>query len=224
MQINNINNTPKFTGAFVFKPGNSKTKESISNIIQKGRQIFYNIKEEGDVVLVTKDKYDKRVRDFINSEKIGFTYYPEISTKSGLDDEIPEGLKRLIKIKNNCVIKSPTVLDRFLSEGNVHLSRQSEYLKEAMNTLRLNISGAKIEIDNNGLFIIKDKVKQRTIKTTGFQNGISYIYILPDSTAHESKRILLGKNGKDIIKEYNTPKEIKDFFKAFKKYITAYKN
>ena len=75
-----------------------------------------------------------------------------------------------------------------------------------------------------GKCIIKDKVKQRTIKSTGFQNGISYICILPDSTAHESKRILVGKNGKDIIKEYNTPKEIKDFFKTFKKYITGYKN
>lgn len=221
MRINKTNNTPNFTGAFILKPNNAQTKEIIPNIIQKGRQIFYNIKEEGDVVLVTKDKYDKSVRDFIEAENIKFRYYPEISTKSGLDDEVPSGLKTLLNIKNNCIVRTLSILDKFIPNNPLHLSKQSEYIHEAMNTLRLNISSAKIEIDDKGLFIIKDKAKQRTIKSTGFKNGMSYICIIPNSPTQESRRILVGKNGKEIIKEYNTPKEIKDFLKTFKKLMES---
>lgn len=221
MQINKTNNTPNFTGAFILKPNNAQTKEIIPNIIKKGRQIFYNIKEEGDVVLVTKDKYDKSVRDFIEAENIKFRYYPEISTKSGLDDEVPSRLKTLLNIKNNCIVRTLSILDKFIPNNPLHLSKQSEYIHEAMNTLRLNISSAKIEIDDKGLFIIKDKAKQRTIKSTGFKNGMSYICIIPDSPTQASRRILVGKNGKEIIKEYNTPKEIKDFLKTFKKLMES---
>ena len=105
--INNlqINNKPNFKGTFVLNPQNVQVRKVIPDIIKKGRQIFYDIKNEGDVVIVTKDKYDKRVRDFIEEKNLEFSYYPEISTRSGLDDEIPSGLKTLINIKNNCVIK-----------------------------------------------------------------------------------------------------------------------
>ena len=69
--INNlqINNKPNFKGTFVLNPQNVQVRKVIPDIIKKGRQIFYDIKNEGDVVIVTKDKYDKRVRDFIEEKK-----------------------------------------------------------------------------------------------------------------------------------------------------------
>ena len=72
MKINTnprFNSQVSFKGAFVLKPQNAQVKEAVPNIIKKGKQIFYNIKNEGDVVIVTKDKYDKRVRDFIEEKK-----------------------------------------------------------------------------------------------------------------------------------------------------------
>lgn len=220
MQINTNNNT-NFTGTFILKPVDSGTKDAVKNIVNKGRQIFYNIKDEGDVVIVTRDKFDKKIRDFIESSNTKFIYYPEISTMSGLDDEIPSGLIRLLNVKNNCLIRSLNLLNRFLQNSNTHLSKQCEYLHEAMNTLRLNVGNSKIRIDNNGTFIIRDNAKNRTIKSTGFRNGAAYVHIIPDSIAQESKRFLIGKNGKEIIKEYNTPKEILDFYKTFKRLINA---
>lgn len=220
MQINTNNNT-NFTGTFILKPVDSGTKDAVKNIVNKGRQIFYNIKDEGDVVIVTRDKFDKKIRDFIESSNTKFIYYPEISTMSGLDDEIPSGLIRLLNVKNNCLIRSLNLLNRFLQNSNTHLSKQSEYLHEAMNTLRLNVGNSKIRIDNNGTFIIRDNAKNRTIKSTGFRNGVAYVHIIPDSIAQESKRFLIGKNGKEIIKEYNTPKEILDFYKTFKRLINT---
>ena len=216
MEINNITNT-NFTGTFILKPQTKQVKEAIPNIIKKGRQIFYNIKEEGDVVIVTKDKYDKRVRDFITSENLKFTYYPEISTQSGLDDQMPEVLKKLIKLKNNCTTTSLKILNKYLVDNKNHLSRQSEYLYETLNTLRLNVENPKITINDKGIFVIRDEAKQRTIESTGFQSGMAYAYILPDSINQEIKRFLIGGNGKQIIKEYNTPNDIKTFNKMFKK-------
>ena len=44
MQINTNNNT-NFTGTFILKPVDSGTKDAVKNIVNKGRQIFYNIKD-----------------------------------------------------------------------------------------------------------------------------------------------------------------------------------
>ncbi len=220
MKINTnprLNSQVSFKGAFVLKAQNAQVKEAVPNIIKKGKQIFYNIKNEGDVVIVTKDKYDKRVRDFIEENNLKFSYYPEISTQSGLDDEIPSGLKALINIKNNCIIKDLNLLDKFLSSTRPHLGKQSEYLQDAMNTLRLNTENAKIMIDDRGMFVLRDNAKQRTIKSTGFNSGCAYVCVIPDSLGQEVKRYLIGKNGKEIIKEFNTPKEILSFNKTFKK-------
>lgn len=215
-----INRTnTNFKGAFILKNANQSVKDKVPHIIKQGRQIFYNIKHDGDIVLVVRDKYDKRVCEFINNEKTAFEYYPEISTKSGLDDEIPEGLKKLLNTKNNCVISNLNILNKFLLSGVVHLNRQIEYLQEALNTLRLNVEKLKIKIDNKGIFVIRDEQKQRTIKSSGIHGGCTYVCVIPDSKWQETERFLVGRNGKEIIKEYNTPNEILEFNKKFKKII-----
>ena len=105
MEINNISNN-NFKGTFVLQPKTQQMRAAIPDIIKKGRQIFYNIKSEGDVVIVTKDKYDKKVKEFIARDNVPFAYYPEINTSSGLDSEVPSGLRALMRQKNDCVIRS----------------------------------------------------------------------------------------------------------------------
>ncbi len=216
MNIQNIQNTD-FKGTFILTPANSQTREAIPNIIKKGRQIFYDIKTPNDVVIVTKDKFDKKVSNFIETNNIPFEYYPQISTQSGLDDQKPQGLIRLLDLQNNCVVKNIKLLNKFLSKNPVHLSKQSEYLQETLNTLRLNIENPKIEVNDKGIFTIRDDVKKRTIKSTGFKSGNSYVYIYPDAAWEDIKRYFVISNGKQISKEYKTPDEIMEFNKAFKK-------
>lgn len=220
MKTNNVSSTG-FNGAFIINFNNSKIKESIPNILRKGKQVFYDIKTPGDVVLVTKDKYDKRVGEFIHSNNLGFEYYPEISTSCGLDDQIPSVLKKMLDIKNNCVIKDWNLLNKFFVNTKLHLSSQGKYLKEAMDTLRLNVGKSKVEIDSKGHFVVRDIEKERTIFSTGFKDGMSYICVVPNSLNQETKRFLVGQNGKNIIKEFNTPKDIADFNKAFKKTVSS---
>lgn len=217
MEINNLS-TNSFKGTFVLRPNTLQTREAIPNIVKKGRQIFHDIKSEGDVVLVTKDKYDNRVREFIESANLSFEYYPEISTQSGLDDEIPEKLKKLITTQNNCVVKNLKLLGKFLPITNLHLSKQSEYLQEAVNTLRLNTENARVQIDDNGIFFIRDEAKKRTIKSTGFKSGMAYIYVRPDDwQCCPTQRFLLSQNGKKVERKYETPDEWRAFARAFKK-------
>lgn len=216
MKTNNISNT-SFKGSFVINSKNSRIKEAIPQIIKRGRQLFYDIKQDGDVVIVTKDKYDKRVAEFIDSNNLEFEYYPEISTSSGLDDQIPSVLKNMLKIKNNCVIKDLGLLNKFFKNSKLHLSTQSKYLQDTVDTLRLNIENSKVEIDSKGRFLIRDAVKERTVVSAGFNSGTSYVYVIPDSLNQDTKRFLIGKNGKEIIKEFSTPKEMSAFNKAFKK-------
>lgn len=218
MDVNNIS-TNNFKGAFVLKPKTQQIREAIPNIIPKGRQIFRDIKTEGDVVIVTKDKYDKKVRDFIKAGEYPFAYYPEISTKSGLDDEIPSGLKHLMRIKNNCVVRNMNILDRFLVSRKPHLSEQSKYIQDAVDTLRLNTGSAKVQIDEKGIFFMRDEDKKRTIRSTGFRDGIAYVCVIPDSMTQDVRRFLVGKNGKEVIKEFITPSEMADFNRAFTKAI-----
>lgn len=116
MEINNIS-TNNFKGAFVLHPQNQQVREAIPDIVKKGRQIFHNIKSEGDVVIVTKDKYDKKVKEFIEREKAAFAYYPEINTSSGLDDQIPSELRKLMLKKDNCVINSLSLLNKIFNLG-----------------------------------------------------------------------------------------------------------
>ena len=220
MNINNTSNT-NFKGTFILNPQNLKTKEAIPNIVKQGRQLFYNIKHPGDVVLVTKDKYDRRVSDFIGSKKLTFEYYPEISTKSGLDSQKPFGLTKLLCLHDSCVVKNLKLLKRFLSGNPPHLNKQSEYLSDTLKTLRLNINNHKIEVNNKGIFTIRDDAQKRTIKSTGFKDGMTYVYIRPDAPWGDSKRFLVGQNGKKIVKEYQTPREIMEFDRAFKKIIES---
>ena len=97
MEINKITNQ-NFKGAFILKPRTQQIRESIPNIIKKGRQIFHDIQNKGDVVLVTRDNYDRKVVNYIEQEGIDFIYYPQISTMSGLDDQEPLKLKKMLHI------------------------------------------------------------------------------------------------------------------------------
>ena len=98
----------------------------------------------------------------------------------------------------------------------MNLNAQSEYIQNAIDTLRLNTSGARVQIDDNGMFFVRDEAKQRTINTFGFKNGMAYLYVRPDHVEYQdSRRVLVGKNGQEIIKEFETPKDWKKFNKAF---------
>ena len=104
MQITNNQSNLNFSGSFRIPRGKFKAQHEIPQLFTQGRQIFYDIKEDGDMFIVLRDNYDRRVAKYIKENNVsGLEYYPEINTKSGLDDQKPEGLIVLLKEKSQAI-------------------------------------------------------------------------------------------------------------------------
>ena len=96
MQVQNSTNT-NFQGGFRFRNLKPSAKIELPQIFNKGKQIFYDFENKGDVFLLTRSDKDYNVAKFIRKHKLNFEYYPELSTKTRkLDAEIHEPLTEML--------------------------------------------------------------------------------------------------------------------------------
>ena len=218
MQISNNTNL-NFTGAFRIKPQETIAKEDIPKMFTQGRQIFQNILENGDEVIVLRNKYDKRVGQYIKENNTtGIEYYPNINTYSGLDNEKPEGLIELIKDKA-VVVKTELedILASIATQPSVKKAKKYKVAKEVekiSNALRLNIENPKIE-SNKNFTRIRDNAKGRTIEVVATNPAISYVYVKPDSLNEDSIKCIINAKGQ-VAKIFSTPNDILKFMKMFR--------
>lgn len=220
MQVSNQSNI-NFNGAFRIKPTEIKAKADIPELFTQGRQVFHDILEKGDQVIVLRDKYDKRVGKYIQENNIsGIEYYPEINTKCGLDDEQPEGLLALINSKTK-VIKEDIkeILTAITQQKRTPKAPKTpKAYKEAekiANALRLNIEAPQIST-NKSLTKIRDEHKKRTIEVIMPNKGTIYAHVIPDSMCESSIKCIIDGKGK-IVKSFETPNEIHKFNVLFSK-------
>lgn len=220
MQVSNQSNI-NFNGAFRIKPSEIKAKADIPELFTQGRQVFHDILEKGDQVIVLRDKYDKRVGKYIQENNLsGIEYYPEINTKCGLDDEQPEGLLALINSKTK-VIKEDIkeILTAITQQKRTPKAPKTpKAYKEAekiANTLRLNIEAPQIT-SNKSFTKIRDEHKKRTIEVIMPNKDTIYAHVIPDSMCESSTKCILDGKGK-IVKSFETPNEIHKFNVLFRK-------
>lgn len=221
MQVTNNNTSSlQFSGAFRFKPNEIKAKADVPNLFTQGRQVFHNILEAGDEVIVVRNNYDKRVANYLKDNNIrGVEYYPEIDTKCGLDDEIPEGLLKLIKSKSVVVIENlEKIVSSIASRANVprrKVPKIDKELNKIANALRLNIENPKV-VSNKSFTRIRDEHKMRTIEVIAPNSATSYVHVIPDSLNEQSVKCILNGKGQ-IVKTFDTPNEIHKFNLLFNK-------
>ncbi len=220
MQVSNQSNI-NFSGAFRIKPSEIKAKADVPELFTQGKQVFHDILEKGDQVIVLRDKYDKRVGKYIQENNLsGIEYYPEINTKCGLDDEQPEGLLALINSKTK-VIKDDIkeILTAITQQKRTPKAPKTpKAYKEAekiANTLRLNIEAPQIT-SNKSFTKIRDEHKKRTIEVIMPNKGTIYAHVIPDSMCESSTKCILDGKGK-IVKSFETPNEIHKFNVLFSK-------
>ncbi len=216
MQISNSTNSTNFKGTFRIKPTEIKAKNEIPELFTQGKQIFNNIKQAGDRVIVLRDNYDKRVGKYIKENEIkGIEYYPQINTKSGLDDEKPEALRKLLFDKTTEVKTGIQKILARISEQKKILKphKAKKELEKVSNALRLNIEQPIIS-SNEESTLIRDEIKKRTIEIISPNNATSYVYIKPDSLNEDSIKCIINGKG-TIVKTYTTPNEITKFSKLF---------
>lgn len=219
MQIsNNVSNT-NFSGTFRIKPESVKAKAEIPAMFTQGCQLFRNITEKGDMVIVLRDNYDKRVGKYLQENNItNLEYYPFINTKSGLDDEKPEGLIKLLKDKT-VVVKTgmQDILATIAAQKGTKKTKKykaEKELKKIADVLRLNIENPIIE-SNKQITKVRDSQKARTIEMIRQNGGTTYVYVKPDSLNEDSIKCIVNGQG-EIVKTFSTPNEICKFMKLFK--------
>ena len=220
MQILNNQSNINFNGAFRFKPNEINAKADVPKLFTQGRQVFHNILEDGDEVIVVRKNYDKRVANYLKDNNIrGVEYYPEIDTKCGLDDEIPEGLLKLIKSKSVVVIENlEEIVSSIASRTNVprrKVLKIDKELNKIANALRLNIENPKV-VSNKSFTRIRDEHKMRTIEVIAPNSATSYVHVIPDSLNEQSVKCILNGKGQ-VVKTFDTPSEIHKFNLLFNK-------
>ena len=219
MQILKNTSNTNFSGAFRIERPYTKAKAEIPAMFTQGRQIFRDIKQKGDMVVVLRDNYDKKVGQYIQENyPIEIEYYPEINTKSGLDDEKPEELKKLIKDKSTIVKRGLKNILAAISEQKVIKKpkkyRATKEVEKIANALRLNIENPQIYSDKS-LTRIRDEQKKRTIEIIATNPATSYVYVKPDSLDSDSIKCIINGKGQ-IVKTFETPNDICKFNKIFK--------
>ena len=220
MQILNNQSNINFNGAFRFKPNEINAKADVPNLFTQGRQVFHNILEDGDEVIVVRKNYDKRIANYLKENSVReVEYYPEIDTKCGLDDEIPESLLKLIKSKSVVVIENlEEIVSLIASRANVSrrkVPKIDKELNKIANALRLNIENPKV-VSNKSFTRIRDDHKMRTIEVIAPNSATSYVHVIPDSLNEQSVKCILNGKGQ-IVKTFDTPNEIHKFNLLFNK-------
>lgn len=210
-----------FNGAFRIKPHEIKAKNEIPTLFTQGRQIFHNILEQGDEVIVVRDNYDKRIANYLQEHKInGVEFFPGINTKSRLDDEKPQDLIKLLKDKTTQIITDinemlSTIATRPREPKAPKPPKARKEIGKISNSLRLNIDNPQIT-SSAEVTLIRDDEKLRTIEIIMANKGQSYVYVKPDSLSKDSIRCIIDGQGQ-VIKTFETPDEIIKFSKQFRK-------
>ena len=217
--MRNLNNySINFNGGYRFRNMPSEAKAKIPEINNKWKQVFYDFENKGDVFLVTRDKLDSKVADFIKENNLEFEFFPQISTKSGLDTEEPEKLTILLKELNTKPITTLTQLRKAIHKQiiNTKIFKTSpDYSFNILKTLHISPENLELEIAH-GIITFNDKEFRRKIHISRPKNRVHYVLVEPYSSAEGSRRFAINSDGK-FIESFNTPDKIIEFYKGFRK-------
>lgn len=222
MQIQNTSNI-NFEGGFRFRNMKTTAREQLPNIFKKGKQIFYDFENKGDVFLLTRPEKDYAVAKFIDKHNLKFEYYPEISTTTRLlDCEIHEPLTEMLNELNPKVITTKKGMldsikgrlkDTSLANKTLNSPIDPNLLvidSKILSNLDINIENAKHEV-KDGLHVISGKgTREKAFVTPPSKNGFKYVLYQPDSLDEEARRYAVASDGM-VIAEFKTPSEILQF-------------
>lgn len=199
-----------FQGGFYIKNTNNVIKSKVNSLIPKTkRQIFHNLKEEGDMFIITHDSDNYKIANFIKSNKINIDYYPKINTTNYYKQ--PEEIVELMQQQKNSIIKNPDLIKSPL-KSSISLTRA---INTVSKTLRLNIENPQITRNDKVLTTIRDNAKERNINIILTKGNSYYVEVSPDSPRIDKTFAIINSNGR-------FPKICKDlddrlnFMKTFK--------
>lgn len=219
MHINRTTQT-NFQGGFKFPQMPIEARTELGNFITTHKQVFENFTRKGDVFLVTRDRTNFKVAEFIHNHNLRFEFYPSINTKCGLDTEKPEGLAELLSTIKEEPITSKTQLKKNLTRQKLMERIKDKSPQYIDNVLKALCIDNKHPIKNyNGISIISDNEFQRNIFITPPSKlKIHYVKVEPVSLDKTVERYAIDTDG-NILAKFQTPDAIKTFNERFNKLI-----
>lgn len=130
-----------FTGGFLIRHNSFSHWNKIYNsIIPKQRFLKHNLFSKKNVFVVTKDEHDKAIADYLYTNNIAFSYYPNINFKSYVHNMNKEALEAFVKseteMTNEHEIKSFVAkrAKSFIPEDYVW--SMNDHIPQSLNALR----------------------------------------------------------------------------------------
>ena len=196
-----------FQGGFLFPNMPKTSRPRLDNIAKRGKQIFDNFEKEGDVFLVIRDKYDKRVFGLIQKYDLKYKYFPEISTKSGLDSEQPEGLSKLL-------LNPPTPQKEKISEKKTN---PQAYIFNILNSIKIRIDNPKVKEKSGMTIIDSPNSRVEVIISPISKESKYYVKVLPKISMPDfsARYYEVPQNG-EPVSEFRGPNSIIQFSRLFK--------
>ena len=210
MQIN-CDNRINYSGTYRFKAVDKNLKSEIGKLVHPNDCVITsNVKQKGDMVIAANNDYDLKISKFIEKKHLGFEFFPNIYLGSSLNSS---NLAHYVRrdIKKGETITNAGALKIALFKTRPSEARQKEYMRNAIKTLRLNVEAPKVGYSDRGYMKIRDDVKGRTLHLGHLHNGRIYLAVVPDSMNESVGRYCLNRKGKQLIKTFESPEEIKDF-------------
>lgn len=213
-----MNNSINFRGSFLIKqPIQALIKDDLAQILGKRHQVINNINENGDVLYVVNNRFDKGIADLlIKTDDAKFKYYPEVNTKICFDKQKPKEVQSILRMASKKIIDTVEKLEEYflpkpkkpidivsVQANNLKTIQKENFIDMTSNDYKTNIDYQNgicsvytmLENGKNG----KKTVKHSLIQITPPDKyGISYARITPDS---QDATMLAIKNG-EVIFEY----------------------
>ena len=221
MQVNSSTNT-SFQGGFRFRNMKPSAKIELPQIFKRGKQIFYDFEQKGDVFLLTRPEKDYDVAKFIRKHRLNFEYYPELSTKTReLDAEIHEPLTEMLnELKPEKITDFQdmmlTIKNKLRAENLAKLGLKPgltpariEEDSRILASVGINMPQAKHSI-KEGLHMITNPNGGKAFVSAPSKNGFRYVMYQPKSLEEEVRRYAVASDGM-VIAEFRTPTEIAQF-------------
>lgn len=236
-----MDNSINFKGAFWLHQPSARVKNNILPTLGKHRQIFNNFTPEGDVLYITRNGADKNVAEFltnlIETQKtkkkatLKFKYYPELSTKSGFDDKMPNEAKKIIANYKDKIVNTAAELNKIFKFKNpfinISASKKENSIEKSLKALDIDASEYVIKRRNgfNEIYT-KDKELVASISEPG-KYGFRYARVEPKTSGDEVKRYAI-KDGKIQFTYTNNPDDkivngTTTFLKNYMKAVNANK-
>lgn len=229
-----MNNSINFKGAFWLHQPTNTVQKAILPTLGKHRQIFNNFTPEGDVLYITRKGADKNVAEFLTHHRTKFKYYPELSTKSGFDDEMPNEAKNILaNYKDKIITTVAELKDIFKIRRfnlNIYNNKKENDIERSLKALDIDASEYVIKRRNgfNEVYT-KDKELVASISEPG-KYGFRYARVEPknpNDPNDEVKRYAI-KDGKIQFTYTNNPDDkivngTTTFLKNYMKAVNANK-